>query len=334
MDKVKAVRLFKENKMAAYAAVAFALLILACGAVNPVCGCGPELINFAKLALGGGVGLYLFFVGFNRLREKWLVDNTPTSKIRSVAMGLAEVAGIAVEKTLLISPLSQASCVYYEFRIQKETRDSKGNRSWQTVNSGCSTNYFYVKDTTGQILIDPLGAETILTQDYNEVKGEYKYTEWYIAPGDYVYTLGTAREFKNCVDDRNVKLLERLRALKEDKEAMKAVDTNQDGVISPDEWDAARKKVEQQLLEEELKNPPSEEDTLVIAKGEAETTFILSDKDEKEVSSNLGLKSFAMVFVGMIVVIGVTWAVINRLGLISGDIGGTQQTLHTGPRQR
>jgi hypothetical protein len=277
-----------------------------------------------ELVVSGG-GLFFFFFGFAQLRKKRLVENTPTSKIRSVAMGINEVTGFARERAPLKSPLSGASCVFYKFKMEKEVRRSKGGTYWQTVNEGCSANYFYIEDGTGKLLVDPLYAETMLLEDYENISGatgifsgnRMRYTEWYIAPGDYVYILGTVRKFKDMVQDRKDRLIEKLRKLKEDRERLlKEFDADKDGQISAEEWDRARSAMEQELLEEEQKNPPAIEDDIVIAKGDAEKTFILSDRDETDVTHKLGWWSFGSTALGFLLVIVMAVSILARCGFM------------------
>ncbi|MDI6735416.1 MAG: hypothetical protein QME42_04345 [bacterium] len=66
------------------------------------------------------IGPGLFFYGFFKLKKKRLIEDIPTSKIRSVAMGFAEIKGKARQKIPLKSPLTSADCVYYKFLVEKE----------------------------------------------------------------------------------------------------------------------------------------------------------------------------------------------------------------------
>jgi hypothetical protein len=43
------------------------------------------------------LGLYVFYRGFHHFRRKRLIENTPTSKVRSIAMGLVEIFGTVVK---------------------------------------------------------------------------------------------------------------------------------------------------------------------------------------------------------------------------------------------
>lgn len=259
--------------------------------------------------LGLCIGAYLFFYGFIEIRKKRFIESIPTSKIRSVAMGLCEIAGTAKEKVLLKSPLTNTECVYYRFLVEKEVSDSKGNRSWRTVKKGSSTNYFYVEDGTGNILVDPLGAEMMLIKDYRNIekKGIFapkmRYTEWYIKPGDYTYVLGTVKKFKDAEQEHKEKLLARIRELKEDKDKLMQFDADKDGQISVEEWDTARQALEQTLIEEELKNPQAGGDDLVMAKGDAEKTFIVADRDERDLARHYSWKSTGFVVGGGLLIV-------------------------------
>ena len=170
---------------------------------------------------GLGFGIYLFYNGFRWFWEKRLIENTPTSKIRSMAMGLAEVYGevFPAEKQILKSPLADKDCVYYRFKIE-EYRQSKDSSYWATIKKGEQRVKFYLKDSTGSVLVDPEKAKIEIPADYTAESGvgkppakivqsflstqkiSYKgilgfnrrlrYTEYYIAPKDKLYIMGTA----------------------------------------------------------------------------------------------------------------------------------------------
>ncbi|MDD5086676.1 MAG: hypothetical protein PHV16_02895, partial [Candidatus Nanoarchaeia archaeon] len=58
-------------------------------------------------------GVFLFWEGIKTLKHKRLIENIPTSKIRSLAMGLVEIYGEVVPayKEVLKSPFSNKDCV-------------------------------------------------------------------------------------------------------------------------------------------------------------------------------------------------------------------------------
>lgn len=120
----------------------------------------------AYSAIGFFFGLYLFFKGFVFFRRKRLIENTPTSKIRSIAMGLVEVFGevMPAQGGMLKSPLSNNDCVYYKYNIE-ELRGSGKSRRWVSVKRGSDKRHFFLKDETSLVLVNPEGADIDIPTD-------------------------------------------------------------------------------------------------------------------------------------------------------------------------
>lgn len=113
-------------------------------------------------------------MGLRWLNQKRLIENIPTAKIRSLAMGLVEIVGkvIAVENNLLLSPFSNTKCVYYRYSVERWVKDGENHR-WQTVNSGKRSLPFLLEDNTGKVLIDPVGAKIdIRSTTFNSGAGQ------------------------------------------------------------------------------------------------------------------------------------------------------------------
>ena len=170
------------------------------------------------LALLAGGGLILF--GFIVLRRKRLLENVPTSRIRSVAMGFAELAGRAKIRLPLVAPFSQIPCVYYRYQVEEERQRSRGGRQWTTIDRGESSETFYLEDETGSLQVDPAGAETVLQRSFQRVeRGEgwfgrrKRYSEWWIVSGQKLFVAGTVRRLRNAVLERRMALGDRLKAL-------------------------------------------------------------------------------------------------------------------------
>ena len=102
-----------------------------------------------------GVGLYLFFKGFDELNEKGLLEGTPVSNARSVAMGFCQVAGktIPVKDKLVCAPFSQKQCVYCTWTIQ-EKHHGKNGSYWVDIKTGTLGGYFFLRDATGQVTVN------------------------------------------------------------------------------------------------------------------------------------------------------------------------------------
>ena len=77
--------------------------------------------NIFTPIVGLVIGIILFITGLKWFGYKRLIENIPTSKIRSIAMGLVEIFGkvVALENNLLHSPFSNTDCVYYNYKIER-----------------------------------------------------------------------------------------------------------------------------------------------------------------------------------------------------------------------
>ena len=97
------------------------------------------------------LGLLFFLSGFYLFREKRLIENLPTSKVRSLAMGLVELKGTIVkDQEFLKSPFSGKECVYYTLRVSVP----RGKGSWRNIFSETKSIKFLLEDDTGKILVD------------------------------------------------------------------------------------------------------------------------------------------------------------------------------------
>ncbi|MBR9682582.1 MAG: hypothetical protein GOV02_02815 [Candidatus Aenigmarchaeota archaeon] len=172
------------------------------------------------------IGLIVFAFGINFFKKKQMIENIPTSKVRSLAMGLAEVQGtaVALKDKILKSPFTNKNCIYYKYSVE-EYHHSKNGGYWATVKSGDKRSLFWLKDKTGMVLVNPKGADIDIPKDWrfhptlfnsspqkkveNKIKSFFKkekiaytsffgfkrnlrFTEYYIAPRDKLYILGTA----------------------------------------------------------------------------------------------------------------------------------------------
>jgi len=286
-------------------------------------------LGWALIIGGLAAGVLVFSYGFSVWREKRTIENIPTSKVRSLAMGLVELCGHAQPKALLKSPVTGTKCVYYKFLIEKRVRTSKGTK-WVVLNQGASTNYFYVDDGTGRILVDPVEADIHLARDYRytgaSLSGagfmsssslftgdDHRYTEWYIVPDDQVYVLGTVTKWKNALDDRRLKIAERLRQLKDDRARMRAFDRDGDGQVDATEWELARQRIEQDVLAEELANPADTRDDSVVTRDPLQPLMIISDCSERELVRKQAIKAWLLLLGGAGLIIGAAFMMLRKL---------------------
>ena len=121
----------------------------------------------ALAVVGAGAGVYWFYKGFRLLQRKRLILDTPASKIRSAAMGLVELSGLAVGPYVVTSPMKQAGCYYYR-SIAWELKQRGKSSEWVKVAEESLHVPFYLDDNTAKILVDPRGADMDLHCDLQE----------------------------------------------------------------------------------------------------------------------------------------------------------------------
>src|SRR5271163_887321 len=122
-------------------------------------------------AAGAVFGAFLFVRGFQMLRAKRLILNTPESKIRSASMGLVEINGTASGPKTIPAAISGDPCYYYR-AMAWQLRQSGNNREWMKVADECVYVPFFVEDSTGRMLVDPAGAELDIHRNFKDEFGD------------------------------------------------------------------------------------------------------------------------------------------------------------------
>ena len=106
-----------------------------------------------------GFGTVAFVQGFRALRVQRLIRDTPTAKVRSIAMGLVEVEGKVHARSQVVAPFTNRSCAWWEVELQTLSESNRGLQRWRTVYKEESGHPFYLEDATGLALVYPQGAE-------------------------------------------------------------------------------------------------------------------------------------------------------------------------------
>lgn len=173
------------------------------------------------LAVGVAGGMVLFFYGVRLNRRRHLIETTPTSAIRSLAIGLVEITGHAEPSgPMLNAPFSAMPCVFFSYKVEERQRAGKQEK-WVTIAEGLSHLPFTVRDATGAVMILPIGAELMIESRGTYQNGGHialpttveaglaalgiassgwlssktlRCTESFILPEERVYILGTAQE--------------------------------------------------------------------------------------------------------------------------------------------
>ncbi|MBO0593165.1 hypothetical protein I2486_17315 [Cellulophaga sp. E16_2] len=151
------------------------------------------------------VGFYaIFFLIFAIPFLNFILPNTksrflkyqstlPTSKIRSVAMGLAEIEGKLRTIEHLESPIDAIPCIGYRYKIEKISTDKDGDKSYSSIFDEIKCNPFYVLDETGIIKVIPDKIEFVYVPEYDSYIGSGKrYTQYLLQENDSMLLIGKA----------------------------------------------------------------------------------------------------------------------------------------------
>jgi len=226
--------------------------------------------DYANLALGGGnllilllgfklhsgsgwqitfalIALTSFWAWYANLKRHRTVTDTPTSRIASAPQGYIELVGRGRQPPgeRLVSPLSGLPCLWYRYRVERKNGDR-----WEHLESGVSHDTFGVDDGSGQLLVDPEGAEILTSRKQVSTAGGYRKTEWALIEGETIYVIGEHVTLggPNAMLDKKADLATLLTEWKRDKAALLArFDADRDGEISLDEWERARQAASEEV---------------------------------------------------------------------------------------
>lgn len=264
-----------------------------------------KLIGWASF--GVCVGIYWFFKGFWVYRKYRVIEDTPETPIRSMAMGLVEVHGKAVGEPTVVSPVSHTPCLFYQVKIDKWHSDQKGRGgTYRPYKTGSGGIPFHLEDPTGKVLIDAKGADF----DLNEV--EQREVDGFIA-GSF---MPTAYEDDPVVDPSVSSSFDA-----SDHEVLMFITktAGKSGLIS------GRYRVTEYCIQPEewydvtgtcCENPQAadEHDRNLIVKGQNEPTFMISVHNKQDLESELRWKAMRGVFGGGVLAVLSLWFLLMQVG--------------------
>jgi hypothetical protein len=103
-----------------------------------------------------GFGAFLVFRGASAYLAMQKMAGTPTSRARSVALGLVELRGEAAPAEGLVSHLSRTPCIFSRLEVEKF---NKAKGAWVQVGAEERASGFFLSDKSGKIFIDSAKAE-------------------------------------------------------------------------------------------------------------------------------------------------------------------------------
>ncbi len=232
------------------------------------------LLILGVAVAGGG------WLAFRSLHIARLIEDTPTSRIRSAAQGYVELAGRCrpLDGTQNLAPLTLRPCVWWRYRIQQKTETGspgKRRQSWSTINSGRSEQPFLLDDGTGECIVKPAGAEIVTGESttwygstpwpteppgaglLRSQEHRYRYFEERIYEHEQLCLLGQFTSHSGTgAPDAQAEVAALLAEWKDDQARLaERFDTDRDGRISLGEWEHAREEAKRTVLERQLERP-------------------------------------------------------------------------------
>ena len=255
------------------------------------------------LGLMSIISLFAWYSVLYRLRA---VSGTPTSRVASAAQGYVELIGRGRSgATPLISKLRVLPCLWYRWKVEQRN----GENEWRSLDKGESSDYFVLRDNSGECVIDPEHAE-IITKHHDEwIQGDYRYTEWKLIADDYLYVLG---EFKTVGGSNTTLTHEELvkQVLSEWKmdnaDLLKRFDLDNNGVLDIREWALARSAAKREA-EKRLNEVLAEPDTNFMLPPHDGRLFLISNLDQNKLAFRYKLWTWAnfVIFFGALG--GIAW---------------------------
>lgn len=264
--------------------------------------------------IGGG------WLSFRFLHIARMLEDTPTSRVRSAAQGYVELVGRskALAGTTNVAPLTGRPCVWWRFRIQRRTgSSSRGDRrtKWQTVQSGRSEQPFVLDDGTGECIVQPAGAEVLTAETttwYGDTpwptlapgkrspfgEPEYRYYEERIYEHEQVHVLGHFRTHSGTANtSRDADVAALLAEWKQDQATLVArFDADGDGQVSLGEWERAREEARHAVTQRHLEKPVPAA-VHAISRPDSRQLFLIAAYPEKELAKRFRRRAL-IAFVG------------------------------------
>lgn len=127
----------------------------------------------------------------NNKRFLKLQRNLPTSKVRSVAMGMAELQGNCNMIKSVNSPLGDKECIGFRYKIEDVKTDKDGHTSYTTRLDKTVCEDFMLTDDTGSILVKGENISLIwMEEDSSIYHDSQRFTEYLLKNKKEVLLIG------------------------------------------------------------------------------------------------------------------------------------------------
>jgi hypothetical protein len=287
----------------------------------------------AALAVVSGWG---FLRGFRWWRWARLIEDTPTSRIRSAAQGYVELAGTGrrMPGAPLIAPLSRTPCTWWSFTIERRSRGRSNQSRWRVVRRGTSDGLFELEDDSGRCVVDPEGAEVLPAasntwygdtplpvagppphRGFRGFGSDYRYRESRMHDGDPLYAIGWFHTESNirpgAIDEEVAALLKQWK--KDSGSLMSRFDKNRDGTLSLAEWEHARAAAHEQVRAERARHAAEPGIHILMKPRDASRPYLLAAGEADALARRYRLHGLLGLAAFLAGVAGLAWLLINAV---------------------
>jgi hypothetical protein len=292
---------------------------------------------YMVLAIAFAVGALLFVLGFRTYREYRILTDTPEVPVRSIPMGLVHVHGKTTGDDRLTSPLTGLPCFYYRVQLEKYVKKDKGSE-WEKVGTQTDERKFYLDDGTGQVLVDPHGAQYEVLRTFRAEIGPNSSRSRSVDPSLGVpgpteqdlraYVTGgfsRARAALDAVHIPGAKTAGKVLAVGQALESL-GVSLSEGGLSMDFGMGQSYRFTEHCLLADrecnilgtcaENPSPKDEHDRNLIRKGQNEKTFLITSESEKQIEKSLHRRAFGMILLGAAIMIGAAAFALHVAGML------------------
>lgn len=301
------------------------------------------LFSATLLTTGALYSLLLTYRCFTKAR---LIQDMPTSLVRSASQGFTELIGLAtLDRGELVAPLTGEPCLWWYYKIERYQRAGKSH-TWVMLESAASKQGFFLEDATGRCLVMPEDADLtpahkhrwrgrhryphsavcnknagdttplsrMLTMELGR-RRRYRYTEHQIKDGDPLYVLGHFESDSSGQRTLSVAKISRniLRDWKRDFAALLAQhDRNNDGQLDLAEWRKVREAAHRAALKlqhHQGKIPTAHQISKPPAGG---LPFVISSAEQHQLSRCYRLQALGFAVGFLALGAGATWYISAR----------------------
>ncbi|MBQ0719850.1 MAG: hypothetical protein KBT88_15250 [Gammaproteobacteria bacterium] len=300
-----------------------------------------QFVIWATLLLAGAIfALYRAYKNFKKSR---LIEDMPTSLIRSASQGFTELIGIGkTHGEHLSAPLSASPCLWWYYAIEQYKSSGKSS-SWVTLESGTSKQPFNIDDASGLCLVMPEGAD-LTARHHKQWRGRqrhplgqpmtntggtlrrllttnigfgarYRYTERLIKEHDPLYILGHFSTDSTGKRSLSIKKMTGniLRSWKGDFAALLGkYDSNGDGELDIAEWKDVQQAARKEALKQQHENSRQDKEHAITKPADSGLPFLIGSQEQDALSGRYRWRAIGFSLAFLLAGAAATWYISAR----------------------